>query len=218
MGISALITNKVLQGWVPQTDKSQALEFPSSAWSDKIVLPLDAEITESFQKTNEVTSSPVETGAEVSEHVVRKPDRLTIEAVISDTPVSLLGIKTFPARGANPVRDAYTFLDNLVETRTPFDFVGIFQVYKSYVMTSWAPVKNAKAGSILHFTATMQRVIIVSTLLVNNANLKASKKLTGGQKTSLGTQNPSPANANQNQFLHSFQDSFQGVEPTAQVL
>ena len=139
-----------------------------------------------------MTSNPVESGAEVSDHVVRKPDKLTIAGIISDTPVSLLGIASTSKAARNnlsPVKYGYQFLNALMESRIPFDFAGIMQVYKQYVLTSWNPIATAKDGSWLKFTAQMQRVIIVNSQTVINANLKDPK--TGGTKGSLGTQSTS---------------------------
>ena len=56
---------------------------------DNIVL--DATLSENHDYTNKVTSFPVETGADITDHIVQEPERLTIEGFVTNTPVSLLG-------------------------------------------------------------------------------------------------------------------------------
>lgn len=210
MALAAIITAPIVQGFVPPSKRSSnpGLEFPSSVLNGRVALPVDAIITETFSKTAEPTSSPVEDGSEVSDHVVQKPDKLTVECVVSDTPVSLFAsIANFASRGrTSPVLDCITFLNNLVETRQLFDFVGSMQLYKGYVMTQWTPTKNSKLGSAIQFTCTMQRIRIVNSSVVLNANLSAPKKLTGGAKSSLGTQAPEDPSAKQNAYIESFRD------------
>ena len=202
MAISGLLTYNV-QGWQAYAQPGQApftvepgggtsntkLEFPSSAWNNTVVLPLDVEPEENFEKTSEITQSPVEGGAVVSDHVIRKPDKLEITAAISDTPVSFLAF-TFPGiRGSSAVKSAYKFLDDLVESRQPCTFVGFMQVYKNYVMTRWNPVHTSKTGTLLKFTATMQRVNIVDSDEVQTQNIAPAKQATASVKKNQGTQN-----------------------------
>lgn len=54
---------------------------------------LDATLRENFDATTEVTQHPVEDGADISDHVILKPLKLTIDGVISETPFSIEGQK-----------------------------------------------------------------------------------------------------------------------------
>jgi hypothetical protein len=219
MSLFAIITGPIVQGFVASASRSKnlGLEFPSAALSSRVALPVDAIITEAFAKTTEPTNSPVEDGSDVSDHVVLKPDKLTLECVVSDTPVSLLAaLGSFASRGkTSPVLDCITFLNALVESRQLFDFVGSMQYYKGYVMTSWVPIKNSKLGSSIEFTCQMQKLRIVNSSIVLNANLNPSKKLTGGSKTSLGTQSTTPATPKQDLLVGRWGGTFQSVSPTA---
>lgn len=210
MALSAIITAPIVQGFVPPANRSTnpGLEFPSSVLNKRVALPVDAIISEVFDKSAEPTSSPVEDGSEVNDHVVQKPDKLTIECVVTDTPVSLFGsLGIFASRGkTSPVLDCMTFLDDLVEKRQLIDFVGSMQYYKGYIMTRWSPTKTAKLGSAISFTCQLQKIRIVASSVVLNANLKADKKLTGGNKASQGTQATTPTSTKQDALVESFRD------------
>jgi len=55
------------------------------------IIVLDATITEGHNSTLDVTSLPIEDGFDITDHAQIKPRELTLEAVISDTPITLLG-------------------------------------------------------------------------------------------------------------------------------
>ncbi|WP_448510310.1 phage baseplate protein [Immundisolibacter sp.] len=57
--------------------------------SDVDILPIDATIQRTVNFENEITSFPVEEGPDVSDHVRLKPITMTINGVISDTPLTL---------------------------------------------------------------------------------------------------------------------------------
>jgi hypothetical protein len=50
---------------------------------------LDATVKESFSAPSEVTQHPVEEGPDISDHIILRPQKLTIEGIITETPFSL---------------------------------------------------------------------------------------------------------------------------------
>lgn len=54
---------------------------------DTVALEIDATPTETYEATAEVTEHPVESGGAITDHVRPVPGTITLEGVISDTPV-----------------------------------------------------------------------------------------------------------------------------------
>ena len=221
MSLYALITGNgpFPQGFVaPQSaSKKAGLEFPSAALQGRISIPLDAIIRESVAKRNEVTSDPVEDGSDVNAHVIHRPDTVTIDAAVSDTPLVLVGTGLFQWQtGKSLSQQAYEAIDALVKSRLPFDLVGTFEYFKGYVFTDWNPMKTAREGSVLRFTATMQQLTIVSSELVPSANL--AKPLKDGRKVSKGNVQPLPTIPKQASMFSASFSVPQSVTPTAGTL
>lgn len=61
-------------------------EAPSSVTAS---IFLDATVSEDFENPSELTQHPVENGADIGDHIILKPRRLTIEGVISDAPLGV---------------------------------------------------------------------------------------------------------------------------------
>ena len=57
---------------------------------ERVSVPMDASISESHERTATISQNEVEDGSNIADHVRLNPERLTMEAIISDTPVTLL--------------------------------------------------------------------------------------------------------------------------------
>jgi len=53
-------------------------------------LVLDTTISDDHQYENEITDFPVESGANIADHVIQKPEQVTIEGFVTNTPVQFL--------------------------------------------------------------------------------------------------------------------------------
>lgn len=177
---------------------------------EPVYLILDCTISETPEYAFSPTQSQIEDGATISDHVTQKPLRLTVEGMISDTPVSLTRPPASPFAGTQPSERAFAWLEQLALNKTPFDFVGGFRTYKSMVITEFRPVRNAQTGQALVFTCVMEQLVIVSSQVLT----QQPKDKTLQSKVSHGGQPLQPLN--QSQFV-SVQGAFQGVEPTASV-
>lgn len=71
-------------------DRPIRASFETVVGSERVVVPLDASISEGHERQASVTQNAIEDGSNVADHVKLNPVRLTIEGLISDTPVSLL--------------------------------------------------------------------------------------------------------------------------------
>lgn len=57
--------------------------------AEKIIVPMDVSISESHERSATISQNPIEDGSNVADHINLAPESLTMEAMISDAPVSL---------------------------------------------------------------------------------------------------------------------------------
>ena len=105
---------------------------PTTLKSSVKSVTLDATLSEDSEFSNRITSFPVESGGAISDHSIREPEAVTIEGLISETPIAFLGGKlTSAGEFKDPVGDGYAFLLSLggysTQERVPPDFIGPVQ-------------------------------------------------------------------------------------------
>ena len=154
------------------------------------VLELDATVHETHDYTNTLTEFPVEKGFNISDHVIRIPEKLTMEGFITNTPVPLSSnLKPLKGEDAqvNRVESALEILLDLaglppaskntddVTTNALFPKVidivetGLRQ-YKNMVITHITIPRDKDTGETLRFTCEMRHVITVLTETVTMQN------------------------------------------------
>lgn len=168
---------------------------------DTIVL--DVTISESHDGETEVTDHPVETGFDVNDHARPKPDMLTLEGVVSVTPlnrkrrlaVEESGIIDFTSTklaeplGDDPgyVQQAYQTLRQLRETGKIITVFTGLRIYDDMIMTRLSIPRDGKTGDALRFSASFKQIKIVSSKVTTTtvARLPAAHKKvpTGPQPT-----------------------------------
>jgi hypothetical protein len=152
---------------------------------EPVALVFDAIVSETPEYSATPTQSLVEDGSTISDHVSQKPLRLTVQGIITDTPVGFGRQYANAFGGPNPSAKAFAYIERLFLARTPFDFVGGFRVYKSMVISRWTPTRDAQTGDSLRFGCVMEQVIItqsVKLLQIKAASKKAQPKVSqGGQ-------------------------------------
>jgi hypothetical protein len=152
------------------------------------VLNLDATIRETEEYTNEVTEFPVESGFSISDHVIRKPERVTIEGFITNTPIpnsivsapllifgqgnrvkyaleKLLTFAGFDPSGVNSKHERGTAAaPQLIDVET-----GL-RVYNDMIIESLSVPRDNGTGETLRFTVSLKKCIIVKTEFVKIQN------------------------------------------------
>ena len=127
-------------------------------------LYLDATVRESHDLQVDVTEFPVEKGAEIGDNILPKPRGITIEGVVTDTPVQLLSdrIRSLAEGRKNYAQLAFEYLESLWSGRDVIDIYTKFKIYRNMAMTS-APVNRVRAdGRALVINATFRQVNFVS--------------------------------------------------------
>lgn len=125
-------------------------------------LDIDATVSQQHSGENEITEHPVENGTNIVDHVRVKPDKLTIECWVSDTPIS--GEASVPGSPLSSL--AY---QQLLAFKTDGQLLTVtttLRTYTSMVITSLSVPRDAKTGKALHFTCTFEQIITVSNQTV----------------------------------------------------
>jgi hypothetical protein len=140
-------------------------------------LPLDATISVSFAGDVDATEHPVEEGAAIIDHARPKAETVTIEGVISNTPISSdqqtrriesQGFLFEAASGDEAPRgqpgyaeDAFVRLRALKDAGRLVSIVTQTATYENMLLTSLRETKNAQSGDAFRFSATFKRVRLV---------------------------------------------------------
>jgi len=147
------------------------------------VLEFDATIHESHEYTNTVTEFPVEKGFNISDHIIRQPEKLTMEGFITNTPIPRSSdLETLNGADARQSR-VETALEQLLDlaglpspvkntsditsdTMFPkvIDIVetGLRQ-YKNMVITRVNIPRDKDTGETMRFTCEMRHLVTVLT-------------------------------------------------------
>lgn len=117
----------------------------------------DATLSEEYGDQGELTRYPVETNAEVAEHIIREPERLQITVLFTDTP---------RAQAEQPGRAdrAYFNLLALYDQSLFCDVFGARRIYTQMLLTSVSQTVRAEHAS--HIELTFERVIEVDPVQV----------------------------------------------------
>lgn len=129
----------------------------------------DAVISEEHTSELEVTDSPVETGESISDHAYMKPKKLKIVAGVSDVILNPLtrfsGADKFGAGDSRSVT-AFKLLQELQETREPFNVQTGLKLYSNMVITSLSVTQDKESAKAAMFECHLREVIIVETQTV----------------------------------------------------
>jgi hypothetical protein len=176
-------------------NKKKGFITPDNAGTTDIIgLELDAIVLESPDYTATPTRSQVESGADITDHVTLSPEKLSIEGIVTNTPIGLFqSLKALTTQ--NAAQDAFDFLLKLYTERQPFNFVGGFKVYEDMVITNFSPSRTPTTGGVLQFRMSMEQIRFVESEVVAITKFKAPVKHQGAKKQSLGSQPTQTASA-----------------------
>lgn len=156
------------------------------------LIVLDASVSETHVSTSKATRNPIEDGSDITDHVILDPDSLSIEGIVSDTPLSLkaaaVGIvagipSTIIGGTAGAVgtaltsfignrlisgssrrsKTAYKSLVDAQKNRTPLTIITGLQQYKNMILENLTVPRNSQNSKSLRFTATLINIVIVKS-------------------------------------------------------
>ncbi len=159
---------------------------------------VDAVIREVHENTSQVTENPVEEGADVTDHVRIMPKMLTMDCVISDTPLSLsvirnisgaVGSVTELISGRTLSKDAYDKLVEIQELREPITVVTGLKAYENMVLERLTTPRDSRTSNAIHFTARFKEVVVARTKTIGGGgSLADGVKSIGAPTSDLGSQ------------------------------
>jgi hypothetical protein len=139
-------------------------------------IELDASISESHVATVDVTEHPVEEGSNIVDHARPKPLVLTIEGLVSNTPMPFGGEHTETSRGvdfkSNGKGDferagkAFADLIALKDSAKQLTVVTALKTYEGMMIRSLTVPRDARIGQALRFTCELIQVRTVRNATV----------------------------------------------------
>ena len=152
---------------------------------------IDASVSEEHVSIMDVTDNEVEEGVDVTDHARLKPAHLSLECVISDTPLgyAVIGniqnvvrsVSTLFGGNSRSI-DAYNDLVALQKTALPFTVYTGLRRYKNMILTELTVPRTAETGGALHFKAVMREIRIVSAQKVSPELADSVSSLGSGTK------------------------------------
>lgn len=137
-------------------------------------VPLNVLLSEKHTSEVEVTSNPIETGAEVNDHAYVKPKKVELEVADRNAAATFNALVTFQ------------------ESRTPFTLVTGFRLYENMIITEIDATRDKSFSKVLKATVRIKEVKLVET---GAAEAESSDKKDGdkskSEKTSKGKANNS---------------------------
>ncbi|MFU0883302.1 phage baseplate protein [Kluyvera cryocrescens] len=119
-----------------------------------------------IKRQADVTSYPVENGADVSDHVQVKNNTFTMSGIITETPVRLEKDLLYSA-GVNGTRisQAIQYLDKIFDSRQPITLVTEHKVYEDVILSGIS--YDYKSEFAMQFDLEFEQIRLVSTATVN---------------------------------------------------
>jgi hypothetical protein len=153
---------------------------------------IDATVSETHEFSSEVTEHPVENGADVTDNVRARPIRITMDCVVSDTPIGF--VRDVRGENALPSDDAYALLIDLRDSREPVDIETSLRTFENMVLESLSIPRSPQNGDALRFTASFVQIQLVTNArtTVRTAAPRGQKARNLGNKPVVTQPTPSP--------------------------
>jgi len=180
-------------------------------------LELDVTIAENHAFNTTVTKFPIEKGANISDHIINDPVRLSMIGFITNSPVRIFGgvpqnlragLKAIPNRAQNALFQLLALRD----AKKLFTVVTGLKVYQDMFFESLVFPRDRTTGEALRFTSTLTSLSKAESAIIEAQNLdqgsttaKENVKDLAPEKVDKGaatTSTPSPEQAQRSSFLY----------------
>jgi hypothetical protein len=141
-----------------------------------------------------ISEHPVERGLPVSDHIRQKSERLTVEGVITNTPIDPVLAGALPSTPGIPrlelsrAEAVYQTLCDLWRTPALIPIKTSSRTYENMALVSLSTTRDEKSGDALKFTGVFQSVRLVD-LKTSNVAVKTKR---GGGLVSQGGKSAAP--------------------------
>lgn len=144
--------------------------------------PIDCAVSVEVVRESEVTSHPVEVGADVTDHVRNNPVLVNLDCRISNTPMDAVAA----LRTGIPSEEGRARLIAIRNAREPVTIELVDETLDSMVMQSFTTPQTVQTGEALEFRVTFKEVVLVTNQRATVPVLlpRSSKKKNAGNKPS----------------------------------
>lgn len=147
----------------------------------------DAVFTTGTDHEAEITEHPVQSGANITDHVVIRPVSITMEIGMSDVMASMLQGQWSGAYTKSI--SAYRKLVSLMESKTPFTILTRLNRYQNMLIRSISVEDTPDTLYGLRATVSMQQILVAQVAL----DKASARKWTSGGTTKVGEAQPKEA-------------------------
>jgi hypothetical protein len=145
-------------------------------------LQVDAFIRESHAFSNDISEHPIESGGAIVDHIHNKAVSLSLDGIISNTPMSLLGLTAidsanrFLSKESNNFAEmAFKKIEELFLKREPIVIATSLKTYANMVLEGLSIERGGGLYDSLMFTCTAKQIQIVSQNLIAIPQPKAKR-------------------------------------------
>lgn len=143
---------------------------------------VSALVSEAHEFSSNATKIALESGAQVTDHVIVDPDRVSIVFSMANA-----------GSGAEEARDALETFKAMQEDRELLELITEHRVYKDMVITGISPYHTAPFRGALSFTINLQQINFVKLEATGRVSVgKGAASKTAAGKENAGQQNPQP--------------------------
>ena len=142
----------------------------------------DAIIDSQHTHQAKITSHPVQSGANITDHIYIEPVELTMTIRMSDSFNSYVNgqFSGGPSRSVN----AYNVLRELQRTRVPFQVVTRLETYQNMVIETLSVADDYKTLYALEARVTLKQILVVQV-----RTIKISNRINATDTYNIGVQN-----------------------------
>lgn len=142
-------------------------------------IAIDGVITENTTRTMRMTSNPIESGDNVADHVIQEPMTYSLEGVITDTPLGLVGIQETISGVKDAVSGIFGKSDTTGQTRSQQVYFALVELmqnkallvvetslkrYDDLIMETLNVIQDKDKSRAVFFTATFRQALIVRNI------------------------------------------------------
>ena len=138
---------------------------------------LDAVLTETHNNAVRTTTNPVELGADITDHAIIEPKKITITAQVSDTPLGLAAFGEIvdsitgffgSSTEQNITRSvaAYNAIVDLMEKREPIEVQTKLKLYRDMLVTELSTSQDKDTSRVALMNISLTEVLITESEIV----------------------------------------------------
>lgn len=124
------------------------------------LLFFDATLKEGHRAKNVITRQPVEQGVDITDHVRPEPDELSLDAIITNSPLNSDGLDP---NSVNNASAAYQLLLSLKNDATFLSVSTALRDYDNMIISSIDVDRDKTTGQVLAVKLAFQSVLLVSS-------------------------------------------------------